>query len=364
MAATRVEIDHRAIAHNLRLIKKQVAPAAVMAVIKANAYGHGAVEVAGTCSRLGVRRFAVATPDEALELRQNHVAGDILLFGAHDFSAVPDLIRNDIILTVNTLSAIGELGRRAARLGRELRCHINVDTGMGRAGMLPEDLPAALEEVARTAALRLEGLYTHFSSADEEEAAPTLRQIGRFQAIATPSSGLLKHMANSAAIMRFPQSYADAVRPGIMLYGNLPSPDFVTEWPLREAMQFKSYVSLIKKVKAGTTVSYNRRYATPVETCLALVPVGYADGYKRALTGRASVLVGGKRRPVAGTVTMDLLVVDLGADTNVKPGDEVVLFGRQGDEYISINEVARWAGTISYEVTCSVSGRVSRLHRY
>ncbi len=364
MASTRVEIDHRAIAHNLRLIEKHVAPAAVIAVVKANAYGHGAVELAGTCSRLGVRRFAVATPEEALELRHNRIEGDILLFGAHDFSALPDLIQNDIIVTVNALSAIDELGRYAGRQEKVLRCHINVDTGMGRAGMLPDDLPAAMEKVRRTTALRVEGLYTHFSSADEQDPSFTLRQIEQFNAVSSPYNRLLKHMANSAAIMRFPQSYAGAVRPGIMLYGNLPSPDFVTDWPLREAMQFKSYVSLIKKVTAGSSVSYNRRYVTTGETYLALVPVGYADGYMRAMTGRASVLIGGKRRAVAGTVTMDQLVVDLGPDTTVRQGDEVVLFGRQGDEYISVNEVARWAGTISYEVTCSVSARVSRRHCY
>ena len=367
MAATRVEIDHQAIRHNLRLIEKRVAPAGVMAVIKANAYGHGAVELAETFSRMGVRRFAVATPDEALELRQHNISGDILLFGAHDFSAVPDLIQNDIILTLNELSAIDELSRRAGRSGKVMRCHVNVDTGMGRAGMLPRDLPRALEKCAKETMLRLEGLYTHFSSADEEDASHTRQQIERFKAMASAAgknAHLLKHMANSAAIMRFPQSYADVVRPGIMLYGNLPSPDFVTEWPLREAMQFKSYVSLIKKVKAGSTVSYNRRYVTAEETHLALVPVGYADGYMRAMTGKAFVLIGGRRLAVSGTVTMDQLVIDLGARTTVKPGDEVVLFGRQGDEFISINEVARWAGTISYEVTCSVSGRVPRRHRY
>ncbi len=367
MHATRVEIDHRALRHNLNLIRQRVGSAEIMAVIKANAYGHGAGELAATYDNLGLRMFAVATVEEALELRRSGPQRDILLFGAHSLSLLSEAIQNNIIITLNDAGLIPELDKMARRLGKMVRCHINVDTGMGRAGVLPPYLEKVWELLDKNPGLKAEGLYTHFSSADEADSAYSLEQMERFRELcARPAAqrGLMLHMANSAAIMRYPQSYADCVRPGIMLYGNLPAPGFVTEWPLREAMQFKSYISLIKKMPPGRAISYNRRYYTERETLLALVPVGYADGYMRGLSGKARVLIGGKSRPVVGAVTMDQIVVELGPVSQVKTGDEVVLFGRQGDEFISISDVAAWAGTIAYEVTCAISRRVPRIHRF
>ncbi|RMH63704.1 MAG: alanine racemase [Calditrichaeota bacterium] len=362
--ATIAEIDHNALRHNFNLITERTGRP-VIAVVKADAYGHGAVPVARTLCDAGARWLAVATPNEALELRDAGIDHPVLLFGAHHPSYFPDLINRDILLTVHDSNSLRAISRAARQIETRAHVHLCIDSGMHRAGVLSAAALSLLDEAARTEAVSVSGLYTHFSSADEEDPAYTHKQLALFRPVEKAARqrfpDLHVHMANSAAVMRFPQSHADAVRPGIMLYGNLPAPDFATDWPLREAMTLKSNVGLIKKVPADSAVSYNRRYTTTRPTRLAVVPAGYADGMPRAMTGQAQVLINGCRFPVAGTITMDQIIVDVG-NAPVREGDEVVFFGAQGKAFLSINEWAKWAGTISYEITCGISRRVKRRH--
>ena len=369
MGPTRAYIYHQNLIHNLKLIQQAVSPAAVMGVVKADAYGHGSIEVAKTLIANGVNYLGVAFPEEGIELRKAGIEKPILVFGAHLPHFFPQFLDYNLDITLTDVGQLEPLRKLCLKQNKRARVQIKIDTGMGRVGFLPEKDQDLIFKIIEERAWQVVGVYSHLSSADEEDVRFTLEQIEKFNRIKKiidqkyPDLKPIYHLANSAAIMRFKESYFDMVRPGVMLYGNPPSPQFDLQWPLKEVMAFKSKLTLIKRLAANRPVSYNRRYYTPRETLIGVVPAGYADGYNRRFTNTGQVLIKGRRYPVVGTVCMDQFLVDLGHNArDIAPGDEVILFGRQGDEHIKIVEIADKLETIPYEVTCWVSRRVPRIH--
>ena len=366
MGPTRAYIDHSCLVHNLNLIQKAVSPSKVMAVVKAEGYGHGSVEAAQSVLKNGAEYLGVAFAEEGIILREAGITAPILVFGAQLPEYLEDQVKHNLEITVSAEWQIKPLRQICRKLDKKAQIHIKLDTGMGRVGFHPEQLDIA-ENIFAEPYFEIIGVYSHLSSSDEEDLDYTRMQaaeLKKLQKIIKEKykKPLLFHLANSGAIMRLPEAYFDMVRPGVMLYGNPPGPDFPLSWPLKEVMRFVSKIAVVKELQAGKPVSYSRRYHTKEKTKIGVIPAGYADGYNRLLTNKGQVLIGGKRYQAAGTVCMDQFMVDLGWNTNVRPGDEVVLLGRQGDEHVTNVEMSRQLKTIPYEITCNISARVPRVH--
>ncbi|NOZ55349.1 MAG: alanine racemase [Calditrichaeota bacterium] len=367
MRPTVAEVDLTAIAANVQEVRKKVAPAQVMAVVKADAYGHGAVPVARVALRSGASRLAVALVEEALELREAGIRAPILVFGGVFLDDAKLFAKYDLEATVYTEQALAALGQAGRELGKPVSVHVKVDTGMGRVGVAWDEAPEFVEKVLKTEGVALTGLYTHFATSDEADKRYAHLQLRRFQKVLErlESGGVrvpLVHAANSGAILDLPEATFDAVRPGVMLYGYYPSPETSESVPLKPAMTFRTQVLYVKQVEPGTSVSYGRKYVAKRRTKIATLPVGYADGYNRLLSNQGEVLIRGRIYPVVGRVCMDQILVDLGPDSPVQPGDEVVLFGRRGDQEVSVYSICEKLHTIPYEVTCWVSKRVPRVY--
>jgi len=364
------EVELGAITHNLGQVQRLVGPGvAVMAVVKANAYGHGLVEVARRAVTSGATWLGVARVGEGTEIRQAGIDAPVLVLGYTPPERYPEVLAFDLTQAVYDLELARALSEAAQKAQRTVRVHLKIDTGMGRLGF-PAD-GAGLEAALRAASLprlEVEGIFTHFATADEADKSYAREQLERFHTSLDTlrRAGLdapVIHAANSAAIIDLPESHFNLVRPGIMMYGLYPSDDVQTQRVnLRPAMTLKARVAFVKKVPGGFPVSYGCTHVTPRPTILATVPVGYADGYFRVLSNRAEVLIHGRRCRVVGTVCMDQIIVDAGDTTDVAVGDEVVLFGRQGDALLSVDEIAAVAGTINYEIVCAVSARVPRVY--
>lgn len=359
------EVDLDAVADNLRALRAAAGEKAVMAVVKANAYGHGAVEVARAALWAGASHLGVATPEEGRALRRAGIAAPILVLGAFVPQQAPLLLEWRLTATIASLQAARELHAESVRQGQKARIHLKVDTGMGRLGVLPDEVRAVAEGIARLPRLECEGVYTHLATADEADLSFTMEQMRRFeQAVREARAAGLRpslcHAGNSAALMRLKMPETNMVRVGISMYGLYPSRS--VHWPvqLRPALSLKAQWISVKRVPKGTGVSYGLAYTTEKETNLGVLPIGYADGFSRLLSGRASILHRGKRYQVAGRICMDQCVVDLG-DDEAESGEEVVLLGRQGDEEITVEEWADLMGTINYEALCMISERVPRL---
>lgn len=337
-----------------------------MAVVKANAYGHGALEVATTALASGASHLGVALVEEGMELRAQGVKAPILVFGGMVPEQAALFVENDLTATVYTPQAAEALAGAAQRLGKAATVHVKIDTGMGRVGITWSEALPFLRWLAAQEGLRVEGMYTHFATSDEKDKAFAELQLARFRQVVEGVEAmglrLIKHAANSGAILDMPESYFDLVRPGVMMYGYYPSPHTSRSLPLRPAMTFKTRVLFVKKIARGTSISYGRQFIAARPTTIATLPVGYADGYNRLLSNQGEVLIRGKRYPVVGRVCMDQIMVDLGPESDVLPGEEVVLFGRQGDEEVSVYSICEKLGTIPYEVTCWVSARVPRVY--
>ncbi len=367
------EVDLDAIAANARAIRAHVRRGAdVMGVVKADAYGHGVDEVVPVLLANGVSRLAVSMLDEAVQLRNRGVEAPILVLGYTDPRRADEILRHRVTQTVFSLDLARALSDAAVRRDAEVRVHVKVDTGMGRVGFLAGfDAVKSVLAISALPNVVVEGLYTHFATADEPDPAYALQQFERFMGIVAELGRVgvhipLQHACNSAALARFPQMHLDCVRPGLALYGIAPKdcPGFGPGGlPLVPAMALKSNLILVKDVEPGTAVSYGRRFVTARPSRIGTIPIGYADGYSRALGGRADVLVGGRRAPVVGRICMDSCMADL-TDLPAAPavGDEVVLFGRQGSEEITADETADRMGTISYEVVCLAGKRVPRAY--
>jgi len=362
------EIDLRAVGHNMREIRRIVRPETeIMAVLKANAYGHGAVQLAPVVLREGATRLGVATLGEALQLRADGIAAPILIMGYIPADQTETAIDGGITLTVYTPEMAAAVSRAAEKRGTRAAVHVKIDTGMSRIGFLPG--PQAVRQIAAIAkmpGILLEGAFTHFAVADLRDKTFSREQWDRFRRLLhdLEAAGVqvpIRHAANSAAIIDLPETHLDMVRAGIVLYGLYPSDEVSRDRiSLQPAMSLKAQVSFVKTVPAGTSVSYGRRFVTAGDAVIASLPLGYADGISRALSNRAEILLHGRRLRVAGTICMDQFMVDASRVPEVRLGDEAVLIGCQGGESISVEEMAGLLGTINYEVVCMISERIPR----
>jgi alanine racemase len=365
---TWAEIDLDAIAYNVRAFKRHVGKAVqVMAVVKANAYGHGAVPVAQAALEAGATWLAVHRAGEGVELRQAGVVAPILVMGYTPPAGAEMVARWQLTPSLITAEFAAALSARAEALGVTVPVHVKVDTGMSRYGLLPAEVLDFVRGLGNRPGIRLEGLFTHFATADAADQTHLRRQLATFQEVlaAVRGAGIhvpLAHAANSAATMSLPEAHLDAVRIGIAMYGLDPSDEWPPVFAIRPALTLKSRVSRVRELPPGAGVSYGRTFVAQAPMRAALIPVGYGDGYHRNLSNKSSVLIRGRRAPILGRVCMDQFVVDASAIPDVQQDDEVVLIGRQGAGQIRAEEVARLAGTINYEVTTALLPRVTRVY--
>jgi alanine racemase len=363
---TWAEIDIDALKKNFRAVKAYVQPIVkIMVTVKANAYGHGIVPVSKALSQEGVDCFGVASLDEAVTLRKNGLKEPIVILGNILPEEIPLLVKHKFAQVVSSLEMARAISRRARRKRTRVCVHVKIDTGMGRIGFWHAEALRALTKIAALRGITIEGICTHFPSADEEDTSFTSFQIETFNALMKDLRERkieipYQHAANSIGLLRFTQSHCNMVRPGLVIYGLYPKENIPIT--LEPVMSLKTKIVFVKDVPAGRTISYGRTYVTQKPTRIATIPIGYGDGYLRALSNKAHVLVKGKRAPVVGRICMDQAMIDIGGIKNVKIGDEVVLFGTQGKERISVEEIARLAGTIPYEIVCLVSPRVPRVY--
>ena len=365
---THVEIDLDQLTANYRAVEAAVAPARMLPVVKADAYGHGLVEVARLFQTCGPPGLAVAFLEEGAVLRKAGITCPILVMGGLDVRQIPDFLHYRLTMTVSALEAVEAIEEAAAGLGVVARVHAKVDTGMGRMGVRPEGAAGLFDALLGSRHAELEAVYSHFATADEPDPAQTLDQTATFRRAVSyfgdrdlPMPTL--HLANSGAVLQHPDSYFDLVRPGLMLYGVYPADTIPRTVEIRPALTWKSTVVLSKPLPAGSPVSYGATWAPDRDTRIVVVPMGYGDGFPRLLSNRGEVLIRGCRHPVVGRVCMDQFMVEVGRDTDVRVGDEVVIIGAQGEEKITANEVATWAETIPYEILTRITSRVPRHYR-
>ena len=356
-----------AIAHNVQAIKRKVAPAQVMAVVKADGYGHGAVPVARTALKAGASFLGVALVEEGIALRENGIKAPILVLGGFFENQVETILEYDLRPTVFDLGRSRALSNAARKRRKPALVHLKVDTGMARLGVDWQSGYAFVDELNQMPGLKLEGVYTHFASSDIAGSPFAQTQVRRFKSFLSGLEGLrlpplLKHAANSGAIMNLPESYFDLVRPGVSLFGYYPSSDTERSVALQAGLSLRSRVMALRDLGAGDVVSYGSTYRAEKACRIATIPIGYADGFNRLLSNRGEVLIRGRRCQVVGRVCMDQIMVDVGLDTGVTVGDEVVLLGKQASQEISIYEICDKLNTIPYEVTCWISKRVPRIY--
>ncbi len=352
----RVEINLKNLSLNLRKIKKKGGNRPVIAVVKADAYGHGATEVSKRLSKEGVHLFGVAFIGEAINLRESGIKEEILIF--FDQDVTPEIPRYKLTPVVNSLRYARELSRLAKASGTRISCHINVDTGMGRMGLNSRGLFKDIERILSLEGLEVRGIMSHFSDADLKDPDFASEQLRAFKEIKDTlklPDKCIFHMANSAATVKLPEAYLDALRPGLILYGI----NAFTNERFYPVMSVKSRVISLRRLKKGTSVSYGRTFITTRDSLVGVVPIGYADGLLRAASNKVEFLVRGKRVPVVGRICMDLTMVDLTDVKGVKEGDEVVILGRQGQQEIGAQEIAERTNTIPYEVLTSL-GRLNK----
>jgi alanine racemase len=368
--STWVEIDLDAVVHNIREVRSRIGgDTTILLVVKADAYGHGAVEVARVAVDHGVDMLGVATLHEGIELRQAGIQEPILILSPPMENETPEIVEYELSSTVPSLAIARALSRVCVDKGRVAAVHVEVDTGMGRSGVQFEEALPFITAVTKLPHLSLEGVFTHFPSSDDDTEF-TERQVVQFlelvdrlerKRIKVP----LRHAANSGAVLGVAASLRpplNMVRPGMMIYGLRPSGSAPDGFDLRPAMSFKSRIAQIRELPAGHPVSYGRTYTTPRPTRVAVIPVGYGHGYSWKLSNAGAVLIRGRRAPVLGRVTMDVTMADIDEVADAAVGDEVVLFGRQDGTEITVDEIARLVGTINYEVICGIGKRVTRVY--
>lgn len=360
-----------AIAHNFTEMRKNIdKDTKIIAVIKADGYGHGATAIARLIHDYDyIWGFATATAEEAIELRRQGVTKPILILGLIFEEYYPELVKYDIRPCVCDLFTAYGVAEEAKRQGKTVHMHLAVDTGMTRIGY--SDIPDNVEEIKKITQLpnvEIEGIFTHFARADEIDRSPALRQLDRYLTFVSmlEQAGIhipVRHCSNSAGIIRVPEANLNAVRAGITIYGIYPSNEVERDYvKLQPAMELKSHVSYVKNVGRGVEVSYGGTYVTDRFTRIATVPVGYADGYPRRLSNKGWVLIHGRKAPIIGRVCMDQFMVDVTDLDEVKAGDEVTLIGRDGEEFISVEELGDLCGRFSYEFVCEISKRVPRVY--
>jgi alanine racemase len=360
-------IDLDAVTDNLRALRSLLPRSAeICAIVKANAYGHGAVPIARELEAHGVEAFGVATVEEGVELRQAGIKRPILVLAVGG-SGIDTAREHGLEPVIYSPSMAEELSRAARRMKKPLSVHLKIDTGMGRLGVLEDEWKGILEALHENPWIEVQGIATHFSSADSD-ADFTRTQLARFREVLAEAEGVHNppakriHAANSAGLVAHPESAFTMVRLGLMLYGAYPEPGLREKVRVRPAMTFKTHVLYIKSLPAGSPVSYGRTFHTNRPSRIATLPVGYADGYRRDLSNRGWVLVRGQPAPVVGNVTMDLIMADVTDIPEVSEGDEVLLFGAEGGNCLPVEDLAERIDTISYELLCAVSRRVPRVY--
>ncbi len=362
-----INLDH--LAHNVRQFRQLIGPMTqIMAVVKADGYGHGAVPVAETALMSGASSLAVAFVEEAIDLRRAGIEAPILLLGYTDPAKFSSLVDYKLIPTIFGFDTALALSRLAVAHDVTIPLHIKIDTGMGRLGLLPEEVVEVVSRINLLPGLVTEGIFTHLAAAEEKDETYTRGQLQLFNRILDRCHEKritfpLIHAANSAAAMNHPPARYNLIRLGLAMYGSYPSPEQDnTVLQLLPVLTFKSRVILVKKVPPGTAISYGCTYRTEEESLIATVSVGYADGYSRLLSNKGQILIRGQRAPVVGNVCMDYLMANVSHIPGVRLNDEVVLYGRQGNEQVSVEEAAEKVGTINYELLCAVDKRVSRFY--
>ncbi len=339
-----------------------------MAVVKANAYGHGAVEIAQTLIHHGVVRLAVFSIEEGIALRQAGITVSIIILGPIFREQLEDLFAYRLTPVVSDPSILTALGQCAANGSSPYPIHLKIETGMGRLGLTQNELEIILAKHTFPSSLRLEGLMSHLADSDGLDPDSTNQQINRFERAITAIrkegfSVPMIHLSNSAGIVRFPSAHYSLVRPGIMLYGYHTMPHTVQAPDLKPVLSLTTRIAQLRLIQPGETVSYNRTFMAKRPTQIAVLPIGYSDGLNRQLSNRGHVLVRERRAPIVGRVCMDMVMIDVTMIPSVTVGDEVVLIGQQGNERITADNLAEWAGTISYEVLCAISPQIPRLYR-
>jgi alanine racemase len=363
------EIDLGNFKKNLQVVQGLIpASTQIIAVVKANAYGIGAVPASRAALEVpGVMGLAVATPEEAIELRSESIDCGILVLGPVTPGGARALADLSVSMAVTSTMGIQSAEEAGKSIGRKTKIHIKVETGMGRTGFMPgPELQKALDLLQQCNYVEVEGIFTHFSAADVNKKY-TMNQWSNFNtAVEQASQAHIRprylHAANSAAILDFPESHLDLVRPGIMIYGSYPDQSLAGKAPLYPVFSLKARVSYVKHVGPGSYIGYGMTYRTGSGTTIATVPIGYADGYPRLLSNRGSVLIKGRRYPIAGRICMDQLMIDLGGTTDVEPGELVTLIGQDGTECITVDEVAELAQTIAHEILTGIAPRVPRIY--
>jgi len=364
---TIAEIDLAALRHNYQYVTALAGPARrILAVVKANAYGHGAVRISRELEKCGVDFLGVATCEEAAELRTAGIKSSLLLMGGIFPGQEDEVLKYDLMPVIFDMEIARGLNARAAQNGISMKVHVKLDTGMGRVGILPDDVEAFFSSLKECQNLQVDGLLTHLSTADacnESATTFTREQIELFAALIKKVremgfSPTYLHCANSAALIRGLATAFNLIRPGIMLYGIGPSPSLAEN--LKPVLSLKSKIMSLKKVPAGYSISYRRTFIAQRDSLIATIPIGYADGYTRHFSNKATVLVRGRRAPVVGVVCMDMTMVDVTDIPSVQLHDEVVLLGAQGSEIITAHELAETAHSIPYEILCGISSRVPR----
>jgi alanine racemase len=361
---SRAEINLDNLSFNIRAIQKKVSPSKVIPVVKADAYGHGAVPVSRHLQKEGFSTMAVSCLEEALELRETGIGQSILIFGRLFPGEITTAIKAGFRLSICGAEDIHWIEQ--AGQDQPAYVHVNIDTGMGRMGLMENQVSQCFDELTKSPYCVWEGVYSHFSTSDNRNKEYAYLQLSRFQRILNQieirkQKPSMVHMANSGAILDITESYFDAVRPGILLYGHYPSPETSASIEIKQVMTLKTFVAQVREMPQGYSISYGRKWVTKRPTKIAVLPVGYADGIDRRFTNNGEVLIGGRRYPMVGTVTMDYVMVDVGNEP-VRPGDEAIIWGESPRGSIQVLEVAEKIGTIPYEITCGVSKRIKRVY--
>ncbi len=370
---TWAEINLNALAHNMREIRRITKPEAqILAVVKADAYGHGVKECAGALLENGADRLGIATLYEGIELRRLYPDASIFILGSSMESEADEIVRNRITPNVYTYSMAKALSDAAIKYNMPVKVHVKLDTGMSRIGFFIDDsdnkeVIDEIIKISRLPMLEIEGIFSHFSTSDEPDESYTRMQFERFIRVCNDlkETGLdipIKHICNSAGIIMYPEYHLDMVRPGVILYGLYPSDDVdKTKLDLKYVMSLKSSVTYVKNVEPGRGVSYGKEYIADGEAKIATVPIGYADGYSRQLADNARIAINGGLYPIAGRICMDQCMIDVTGVNNIKRGDEALIFG---DGAVTVDDIAKWLGTINYEIVCMLSRRIPRVYKH
>lgn len=369
MRLTRAEIHLSSLKYNFDGIRQRVGSGVkIMGVVKANAYGHGSVEIARALIGFGCEYLGVAILEEGIELRKAGISAPVLVLGGVLGSQISEFLHHDLEITVSSIEIGERINREVKAMGRpKARVHLKIDTGMERIGVRAENAPVFVERMCRLPFLDVVGVYTHLATSDERDQSFAMDQLRRFDILLrhVDKAGLsipLMHVANSGAIIDLPSSYYSMVRPGIMLYGYYPSLETSESIPLRRVLRLKSNVVFKKEVGAGVSLSYGRKFITPSRTMIITVPIGYADGYPRRLTNRTDVIIHGTRYPAVGTICMDQMMVNIGMNAEISVGDEVCLLGDDGKESISAWELTNKIESLPYELLSGIAPRVPRVY--